>query len=258
MSAAGNSHFDVGRVVSRTFSVIGRNWLTFLLLSVLSVIPLQLWTYFFTQGAAAGGPAYMLSPGFVLSAIGGWIVTIVLGFVLQAALTYGTIMDLNGQRASLGEALGVGLRAFLPILAIGVLYTFGVMVGFLLLIVPGLMLFAAWAVVVPVRIAENAGIVQSFSRSGELTRGHRWAIFGMFIVFGVAVFILDMVTRPVFGLAVTANTAAAAVPPLYLVLTGAVRVVTAAVSAAGTACIYYELRTAKEGIGPQQLASVFE
>ncbi len=47
-------------------------------------------------------------------------------------------------------------------------------------------------------------------------------------------------------------------PPLYLVLTGAVRVVTAAVSAAGTACIYYELRVVKDGIGPQQLANIFE
>jgi hypothetical protein len=257
MSAAGDTHFDNGRVVSRAFSVIGRNWIAFLALSILAVLPQMAWNYYLLRGPQSSfgtGTAGM----YGLITLGGWVVTIVASFVLQAALTYGTIMDLNGQRASLGEMLGVGLKAFLPLCAIGILYTLGIGVALVALIVPGIILVTVWAVVVPARIAENTGVLASFSRSGELTRGHRWPILGIFAVFYVIVIIADFVIRPLTGLTLFANTASLAAVPLYLVLTGATRVVSAVISSAGIACIYYELRTVKEGIGPEQLASVFE
>ncbi len=179
MSAAGEPRFDIGRVVSRTFGVIGRNWMAFFFLALLAVTPQMLWTYYFSLGAASGGARLAAAGFFWAIVVGGWLVSIVASFVLQASLTYGTIMDLNGQRVSLGEALSVGLKAFLPILAIGLLYSLGVGFGLVLLIVPGVMLLTAWAVVIPACVAENTGIMQSFRRSNELTRGHRGSIFGM-------------------------------------------------------------------------------
>jgi hypothetical protein len=258
MSTTDSASFDIGRVVSRTFSVIGRNWITFLVLSVLAVVPQSVWSFYTTRGALDGGAAFALSGSFWLFTFVGWLVTIVATFVLQASLTYGTIMDLNGQRASLGESLAVGLRAFLPLFAIGILYTLGIGLGFVLLLVPGLMLITIWAVVVPARIAENTGVMQSFSRSQELTRGYRWPIFGIFVVFYVIIVIVEFVTRPLFGLGMLSQASALAAVPLYFVLTGVIHVFTSVIASAGVACIYYELRTVKEGIGPQQLAAVFE
>jgi hypothetical protein len=257
MSAPGNATFDIGRVASRTFAVIGRNWMAFLALSVLAVLPQMAWSYFTVQGTALG-PTVILSGLYWLFLLGGWTVTIVASFVLQAALTYGAIRDLNGQPTTLGEALSVGLRAFVPLLAIGLLYTLGLGVALVLLIVPGLMLLTSWAVVVPACIVEGAGITQSFSRSSELTQGYRWPIFGLFVVFYLVVIVVDYAVRPMFGLALTARASSLAAAPLYFVLTGAIRVVTAVISSAGVACIYYELRSVKEGIGPEQLAAVFE
>ena len=43
-------------------------------------------------------------------------------------------------------------------------------IGFLLLIIPGLILLTVWAVVVPSLVIDKAGIFGSFSRSADLTR----------------------------------------------------------------------------------------
>jgi hypothetical protein len=44
----------------------------------------------------------------------------------------------------------------------------------------------------------------------------------------------------------------------YIALDSVVRIFTSMVSTAGVATIYYELRSVKEGVGPEQLASVFD
>ena len=87
-------------------------------------------------------------------------------------------MDLNGRRASFGEALSTGLGSIGPLFVIGVVYTIGVGFGFLLLLVPGLMLLTAAGRGRAVGVIENTPIMASFSRSSALTKGHRWPIFG--------------------------------------------------------------------------------
>ena len=125
-----------------------------------------------------------------------------------------------------------------------------------LLIVPGFMLMTAWTVSVPVLVVEHKGILDSFSRSAELTRGHRWSIFGIIVVFYVCLFIVEFAARPFFGVAMVSRLSG--MPVAYLLFNTLIGVITSVIAATGVACIYYELRTAKEGIGPEQLASVFE
>jgi hypothetical protein len=43
--------------------------------------------------------------------------------ILQAAVVYATVLDLNGRRPQFREALTTGLREFLPLLVIGIMYT---------------------------------------------------------------------------------------------------------------------------------------
>jgi hypothetical protein len=43
----------------------------------------------------------------------------------------------------------------------------------------------------------------------------------------------------------------------YVVAASVLRIITTIISTVGIASLYYELRSSKEGIGPEQLASVF-
>ncbi len=55
-------------------------------------------------------------------------------------------------------------------------------------IVPGVLLFIMWSLAVPVKVLEHKGVMDSMSRSMELTQGSRGRIF----VIGVLIFVLSI------------------------------------------------------------------
>jgi hypothetical protein len=254
MSEAGGADFDFGRVVNRAFALVGRNFIAFASLSVLAVIPGVALAYFTAQ-RLQGGAASALTLNYWGIYLVTEVATIFLSFLLQAALTYASVMDLNGRPVSIAEAVTTALRAALPLLLLGILYSLGIGFALVLLIFPGLMLVTAWSVIVPVRIVENTGISESFSRSVRLTAGHRWAIFGILLIVWLGTAAVEFAARPLFGIAISAG---AATTPSYSILVGVVHIFTYMISATIAASIYYELRSAKEGIGPEHLAAIFE
>ena len=253
MSAAGDGGFDFGRVVTRSFVLIRRNPMIFLTLSFLAVAPEFAARYFMAQ--------IPYFAGLSVFTLAYWLVALVtdagmifLSCLLQASFTYACIMDLNGRPVSLGESLIVALRAALPLFIIGVLYWAGFAFGLILLVFPAFMLMTAWSVSVPVRIVENTSIAESFSRSARLTYGHRWLIFGLLVVVWLGTIALDYAARPLFGVAMLGGGTTLS----YYIAVGALRVLEYMVTATGTASVYYELRAAKDGVGSEHLASVFE
>jgi Uncharacterised protein family (UPF0259). len=250
--------FDMGRVVSRTFGAIGRNAVTFLVLSVIAVTPQLILSAFLGVGDIARGhvirPDQLLHTYSMLGIVS--IFGFILGAVLQAALVHGTINDLNGKKASFGDCLQTGIRYCLPLIVLTIAMTLAMFAGLILLIVPGVLIFLAWAVAVPVLVVENTGIGGAFGRSAALTKDHRWAILGLAVAVWLIATGLGLLLLPLQGLLILQGAGTIAMAP-FLVVSGAVHVVTATIMATGTAAIYYELRQIKEGIGPEQLADVF-
>lgn len=251
-SAGRVGSFDFGRVIEGTFGVIGRNVVVFLLLSLLIVaLPHALfWAAMAsgTQGEAAGLYAY--------SALS-WPIGMMTSFLLQAAVVHGAAADLGGRKAGLGECLRTGFAHVLPVLAIGVVVSVGVVFGLLLLIVPGAMLAAAWAVAVPARVVERKGVFAALGRSANLTRGHRWPIFGLFVILGLIGWVIGTVVG-LLGIAVAGAGDANTLILSQGFLAGIGSAFGQLINSAGVAAIYHELRTGKEGVGAEVLASVFD
>ncbi len=252
--------FSIGRVISRAFSVIGKNAVTFFVLALIVQLPVSALNYYTLTTTPAGlSQQQILARTFepqALALVGGiGLVYLILSLVLQAAILRGAIASLSGKSATLGECLSTGLSVFFPMIGITILMFLGAFLGFILLIVPGIMLLLRWSVSIPVRIMEGPGILKSMGRSAELTRGHRWAIFGTLIVFGIISIGLSIV------LALVASTAGASgssgAEMISLVTSAIVGMISIVLGAAGSASIYYELRSIKDGIGAEQLAAVF-
>jgi hypothetical protein len=257
------AHFEIGRVITRAFGVIGRNFVKFFVLSAILTVPILVFTFFSFFVAAFGlhfTPLPLGTPGslavIVTGAVAGVLVYFIFTNLLQAAITHGTIVSLNGGNASFADCFATGIRNALPLTAITVLAALGIMGGALLLLVPGIIFSLMWAVIMPVRVAEHTPILQTFGRSAELTSGSRWSIFLLNIIVGILAVALDLVIRPLAGVAVF-SAATASVPVTLVALTALVRIVTYMVGATMVASIYYELRLVKEGVGPEQLAAVF-
>jgi hypothetical protein len=257
---------DIGRVLQQTFGVIGRNFPVFALLGlVLAAIPLAIVSYLqasLLRGVDLTNPTFVFTPGYLTNAGLGGLAALITSAILQGALIYATVQDLNGQRAGLGDSLATGLRNFLPLIIVSILWAIGVVFGFILLIVPGIILLCIWCVAIPSLIADRTGIFGAFSRSAELTRGNRWRIFALGVILWVLMIVVGTVFNAMSGVygipAGDVNTALARVTnPVFVVLNVIQSVITSVIGSALVAVLYVELRRAREGVGPEWLADIF-
>ncbi|HYY75171.1 MAG TPA: hypothetical protein VE644_02495 [Gaiellaceae bacterium] len=120
--------------------------------------------------------------GFV-GAFVGFFIGIAGVFWLQGALVV-AIADVRDGRAdlSLGETLSQVKPKLNTLALAGILAALGVGIGLLLLIVPGLILWTWWLVIVPVIMLEGTGVKEAFGRSRQLVRGHGWSVFGVLVL----------------------------------------------------------------------------
>ena len=88
----------------------------------------------------------------------------------------------SGRRPEVGDVFkGFGYGGFL---LASILFYIGAVIGLILFIVPGLIFIATfgfYGFVIAER-GENVGVIESLQRSADITRGHRWQLFGMAIV----------------------------------------------------------------------------
>jgi hypothetical protein len=233
--------FRLGDVFGKSFAVYGRHFIAFVALTVCANIP----SYMFGWGVAAPTHSFEFE-GWGLLAVP---VGIVCGTIANGAMTYGVVQDLRGAPVSIGEAVAVAARRFLPM--IGVAITSGILtsLAFILLIVPGWMVMCMYFVVAPVCVAEKAGVGASLSRSRYLTKGCRWQIFGAFILIAI----LGGMSS---GIAAVATSAVGGIGAM--IVGYGVQAIFGAFGAVLAAVLYYQLRVAKEGIDLAKIASVFE
>ncbi len=265
--AAPDSRFDLGRVAQRTFASIGRNFGVFALLALLlSGIPALLTGLLltFASGDHTNQPTSSVTDSTTLVVIGAsvigfvYLVGAIASFILQAAIIYGTIADLNGRRAQFGECLSMGLRNWFWLFLLAIVLIIAEAFGYILFIVPGLMLAVAWMVAVPAQVVEHTGVFGAISRSAELTRGHRWAIFGLLIIYFIASLVLQGSIIGIIAALAVSLSPSMSQTATQLVAQPLLNVTTSLIGAAGVASIYYELRSNREGIGPEALAAVFD
>ena len=249
--------FDMGRVIARAGGALGRNIGLFAMLGILLVFIPSIVQSVLTAGARGGSPLALL-PITLLSVI----VSLACTYLMQAAVTHVAVRDLQGEATSFGGALGHGAAMILPLIGLAIIVGIGVMIGFMLLIVPGVILAIMWTVAVPVLVEERPGVFASLSRSSELTKGSRWSIFLMFlafVVFAMLIFGFGAVAGGVFNnpaaLAAAAN-GASGLGGLQIVMALLNTVLFVAV-AAFVAAIYVELRFIREGAGGRSLSEIF-
>jgi hypothetical protein len=254
---------DIGRVIQETFGVIGRNFVTFAVLSlVLAGIPTAVIGV--VQAAAfQGGTTQSFSTDqFASSAMAG-LAAMMFSAILQGALIHATVQDLNGERPTIAASLATGLRAFLPLIGVSLLFAIAVVCGFVLLVVPGLIAITVWCVAVPALVAERTGVFGAFSRSRDLTRGSRWRILALALIVWVATALLGQIMLRVMGVDImSANTDVAAIweralNPVSIAVNLVINTLTSLLIAAGTAVLYVELRKIRDGHGGQWLSEIF-
>jgi hypothetical protein len=215
---------DVGGVIRRVFDIyveqasvlLPASAVVFVISGIVSALLV----------AAAPGLAVI---ALLLSLIAGTLFT---GMVVEL------VSDIQDGRRdhSPGELLRSATPVLGQLLLVGIVAGIGIVIGFFLIIVPGLILLTIWSVAAPVVVLERpGGVFAALGRSRELVRGNGWQVFGViFVLFFLVLFVSS-------GIEIAADAAGTAAGLVARVVVG---VLTGPFSALAAAVLYFDLRAA--------------
>lgn len=263
--------FDIGRVFNRTFGAIKHNPKVFLITSLVVIgIPMffiGLLPLFMGVGGIGGledpdALANLMTASIIASVVT-VIFLLIASVVLQGALIFAAVKDFNNERATLGEAVGIGFRYFFPLIGLAILVTLGVLAGLVLLIIPGLLLALGWSIAAPILVIEGRSIADSIGRSWELTRGYKRWILLLWVILTIVSAIISAVLGLFTLLAGDPTTVLleGGSTTFYLMnafFSAIAQALSTMLGAAGIAAVYYEIRQIKEGVGAESLAAIFD
>jgi hypothetical protein len=180
---------STGELLDRTFSLY-RNYFGLFLgifaLPHLAVLAFQ------CLGVAVRSPGRQLSDilSTLFFSMGAALLTVIVSAASQAATVVAVSQVHLDRPTSVMESFSRVKGEIGGVIGLSILVGLGVGLGFILLIVPGILLALMWSLAVPVKILENKGATDAMSRSSDLTKGDRGRIFIiwlLFIVLSVAV-----------------------------------------------------------------------
>ncbi len=250
----GMETFSIGRVFSRTFQLM-RDSLSTAGLYVLAISVLEFAVITGTALALGGS----LSTGIEDQIWGEWLIGLLAYSLAWAGGIHGMLQIAFHGATSLQECLRVGLGKVFPLTVFLVLWGLALMFGYVLFVIPMLMMLAAWAVAVPAMVGENLSIMDAFGRSRDLTRGYRLQIFAvLFALLLVMALVWGIGTPAVRNLSgadnATGESPAALFAGALMLLVGWL---IGMLNKATLASLYVETFLVKEGSPTGQLSEVF-
>jgi hypothetical protein len=139
-----------------------------------------------------------------LAGIGGGLAAGVINlfflFLLQTALVK-AVQDVRDGRVDLNfsETVRAALPFLLPVAGASILAAIGITIGFVLIIVPGLILLTFWSLIVPCIVLGGVPAMSSFGQSWRTVRGYAWHVFGTFVLVFLIYLAFEIVLSVIFA-----------------------------------------------------------
>jgi len=184
---------------------------------------------------------------FVAASLLGLVVTLVSTAIATAGVFRMVSGLYLGDEPDWRESLRFAVRRLGSVLWLLVVVSVLQAIGIVLCIAPGVWMYGAFAVAMPVLLVEDVRGFKAVARSVDLVRGRFWPTFGAVVIGALlAIFVQSVFTAPVFAAQVVeANIV------VQFILTAIANVAGTALTlpftAALTMVIYFDLRVRKEG-----------
>ncbi len=152
-------------------------------------------------------------------------------------------------------SLRFGYRRLGPLLWLTVIHTVLLLLAFAACIVPGVWLYAAWAVAIPALLLEDARGFKALGRSFNLVRGRWWPTAGILLLANLLASAVALgLVLLALPLLLTGDGNDFVVELANAVFTAAANVLTIPFISALVTVIYFDLRVRKEGFDLQLMA----
>ena len=257
----------VGEILDAAIKLYIGNAKTLMGLAAVVVVPLQVLTAVvllstIPSGSDVPGSAFS-SPSSAsdrTAAVGGQVTLEVASLLLSALVTAACVKAVSDayldHSPSIGGSLRFALRRLLRVVGLQILTVIGLILAFIALIIPGIWLYAAWSVAVPVLLIERRGAFRSLGRSRRLVKGRWWPTAAVILVTTIMVSVISGILVALLGaLAGVSHQSSVVLAVLSVVLASAISaVLTEPFRAAAVTVLYYDLRVRREGYDLEVLA----
>jgi len=237
------SNFSPSAIVAKSFEIFGKRFLYFLCISVLVNLPAYLLTVFFFN---TNDVSTFLSPTWLLA---NTAISLFVSAILTSSLIKITFETLRGGEASIKESLSVCVKYFFQVALGSVFVIFLVVIGMVLLLIPGLIAAVRLYFTIPAIVVEDLSATDAMSRSNDLSDGYRWSIFAIVIGTGI----VNAIVAKIIGSFFLPDQ-----PALYFNCVYAFAALFTPLVAIFQTVAYHDIRSVKEGVDIEQLASVFD
>jgi hypothetical protein len=222
-----NAKLDVARVFERIFEIYRDQFTLLIPAALLVFIPVAIITGLVYAGGMTVLGALLVTAIATIATV--WFQ----GMVVEAARDI-----LDGRRDhTIGSLFRSVVPVLVPLAIAGLLIGLATIIGFILIVIPGLIVLTFTAVVAPVIVIEREGVTDAVGRSIQLVRGHAWQVFGVIVVLFLLEFIANQVLR---ALANSADTFV-----VYAVAALVVSVLVSPLRALGASVMFFELKALK-------------
>jgi hypothetical protein len=223
-----NDKLDTARVFERIFEIY-RDQFTLLIPAALIL--------FFPVAILNG---LVLAGGGALAALATTAIALIASFWYQGMVVQAVVDILDGRRDHTIGSLFSSVSPFIwTLIGAGILATIIIVIGFILIIVPGLIALTFLAVVAPAVVIDRAGATGALGRSRDLVRGNAWRVFGVIVVLFIITAIITSILNAIGGSASDDSFAGFALADLIG------RVLLGPLSAIAATVMYVELRRVK-------------
>ncbi|MGE5232439.1 MAG: hypothetical protein ACM3NS_11900 [Deltaproteobacteria bacterium] len=248
---------SVGEIIDASFQIYRRHFgaLATIVL-VCNSLPLLLQIFLEAAGGAREHPVMML---------GYYILYVIMSSIATAAAVFVVSESYLGRAITAREALNRATPFVGRVIMASILFGFLAVVGFILLVVPGVIIVCGLVLTPPALVIEGLpSATAALGRSWNLTRGFRLKLLGLLFLLGVIMVLPWLAVSMLMGViaAMAAMGGAGRSPMLFVVLGvalgGLVQFFLYPLSHAALTVAYYDLRVRKEGFDLELLASTLQ
>ncbi|MGE0439450.1 MAG: YciC family protein [Gemmatimonadales bacterium] len=244
----------IGEVLDVAFSLYRKHFVALATVAMIS------------QAAAILLSVFVEASGGLLEHPALWGASLVVGMICTAvgmgASTKIVADAYLGREVQAAAAIGWVVPHLGKIIVLSMVSTLIVGIGFLLLVIPGIVIGTGVAVSACALVVEGLSPIDSLNRSWNLTKGHRWKVFGTLLVALLLVYMVSFVAVFIGGVAgLVLGLGSSSVTTGVLVIAAVSAVLSVLVYPfiySAVTVLYYDLRVRKEGFDLEILESQLE
>jgi hypothetical protein len=166
------------------------------------------------------------------------LISLMIQQLLTGSLTRGAAGSLLGRPVDVGASYGYALSRLGGLIGLALLVGIVSFVGYLFLVIPGVIIAVFLSMAVPAFIVERKGVMDSMSRSWELVSGFWWHTIGVIVVASILASIVNGIFGAIGGSSFIGS----------WILTAIGQIITAPFVALVAVVLYVDLRVRRESL----------